>query len=329
MAYSNQYGITGVVNATGDIAEMELYEELHRRADLTVRTNTAFADAGGARHSLSPQELADFEEARRRFHDEWVRAGLIKFFADGVPDTYTAAKLEPYANAPGRKGSTLYTPEEFKRYFLELDHRSFQVMTHAIGDGALRTVLDAYEAVQKQNGARDRRWRIEHMELVDAADRPRLAKLGVLASIQPWCCPDPGYPYADNIGPARLNECIPWQDIVSPGATLIMGSDWPVVSIDPFPIIQMGLTRQSPEGKPSGGFFLKQALTLDQMLAGYTRNAAYGEFMEDRLGSLQPGKLADMIVLSQDLFKVSPNTVGKTKVLLTMVGGRTVWRNGI
>ena len=95
MAYSNQFGITGVVNATGDIAEMELYEELHRRGELTVRTTTAFGDVGGARHSLSREELADFEEARRRFHDEWVRAGVIKFFADGVPDTYTAAMIEP------------------------------------------------------------------------------------------------------------------------------------------------------------------------------------------------------------------------------------------
>jgi predicted amidohydrolase YtcJ len=126
-----------------------------------------------------------------------------------------------------------------------------------------------------------------------------------------------------------MAECIPWQDIISPGATLIMGSDWPVVSINPFPIIQVGLTRQSAEGNPSEGFFPKQALTLDQMLAGYTRNAAYAEFMENRLGSLQPGKLADIIVLSQNLLKVSPNTIGKTKVLLTMVGGRIVWRDGL
>jgi predicted amidohydrolase YtcJ len=164
---------------------------------------------------------------------------------------------------------------------------------------------------------------------VDAADRPRLARLGVLASIQPWCCPDPGYPYVDNIGLARLSECVPWRDIISPGATLLMGSDWPVVSIDPFPIIQMGLTRQDPEGKPEGGFFPKQALTLDQMLTGYTRNAAYSVFMEDRLGSLQPGKLADVIVVSQDLYKVPPDMIGKTKVLLTMVSGKIVWRDGI
>jgi predicted amidohydrolase YtcJ len=329
MDFANQHGITGVVNATGDTPEIELYEELHKRGQLTVRMTTSFAEDVGVRHTLSPEELADFEEARQRFHDDWVRAGVIKFFADGVIETHTAAMLAPYANTPGQKGSTLYSPEEFKQDLLELDHRGFQVMTHAIGDAAVRTTLDAYEAVAKQDSPRDRRWRIEHMETVDVADRPRLAQLKVIASIQPWCCPQIGEPWAENVGPERLSEGLPWQDIISDGATLIMGSDWPVESLDPFPIMQMGIMRQSPEGKPAGGFFPKQALTLDQMLAGYTRNAAYGEFMEDKLGSLQPGKLADMIVLSQDLYKISPSDIGKTKVLLTMVGGQIVWRKGI
>jgi hypothetical protein len=329
MDFANQHGITAVVNATGDIPEMELYQELHRRGELTVRMTTSFAEDVGIRHTLSAQELEDFEQARRRFQDDWVRAGVIKFFADGVIETHTAAMLAPYANTPGEKGSTLYTPEEFKQDFLELDRRGFQVMTHAIGDGAVRATLDAYEAVEKQNGPRDRRWRIEHMETVDPADRPRLAQLKIIASIQPWCCPQIGEPWADNVGPARLSEGIPWQDIVSPGATLIMGSDWPVESLDPFQIMQMGVTRRSLQGKLANGFFPKQALTLDQMLAGYTRNAAYAEFMEDKLGTIQAGKIADLVVLSQDLYKVAPTDIGKTKVLLTMVGGRIVWREGI
>jgi predicted amidohydrolase YtcJ len=329
LAFANQRGITSVVNATGDIPEMELYEELHKRGELTVRMTTAFAADTGVQHTLSPEELASFEEARRRFHDDWVRAGVIKFFADGVIETHTAAMLEPYANTPGQKGSTLYTPEEFKKYFLELDRRGFQVMTHAIGDAAVRTTLDAYEAVARQNGPRDRRWRIEHMETVDPADRPRLAKLGVIAAIQPWCCPVPGEPWADNIGRERLSEGIPWQDIISPGAVLSMGSDWPVESLDPFPILQMGLTRKNPLQPDPPAFFPKQALTLDKMLAGYTRNAAYTEFLENRVGSLQPGKLADVIVLSQDLYKIPPDAIAKTRVMLTMVGGKIVWRDGI
>ena len=329
MKFANEHGITSVVNATGDIPEMELYEALHKRGELTVRMTTAFAEDTGVRHTLSREELATFEQARERFRDDWVRAGVIKFFADGVIETHTAAMLEPYANTPGQKGATLYTPEEFKRDFQELDRRKFQVMTHAIGDGAVRTVLDAYEWVEQQDGPRDRRWRIEHMETIAAADRPRLAKLGVIAAIQPWCCPLAGDPWADNVGPGRMDEAIPWQDILSAGATLAMGSDWPVESLDPFPIMQMGLTRQDLEGNPAGGFHPKEALTLDEMLAGYTRNAAYAEFMEKRLGQLAPGMLADVVVLSQDVYKTRPAELAKTKVLLTMVSGRIVWREGI
>lgn len=131
------------------------------------------------------------------------------------------------------------------------------------------------------------------------------------------------------MGRDRLEEGIPWQDIISAGAVLAMGSDWPVESLNPFPIIEMGFTRQSEEGKPPGGFFPKQALTLDRMLAGYTRNAAYAEFREKAVGTLAPGMLPDMVVLSQDLYKVPPNTIGKTQFLLTMVGGQIVWRKGL
>lgn len=329
LKFANEHGITSVINATGDIPEMELYEALHKRGELTVRMTTALAEDVGVRHTLSTEELAEFEQARKRFQGDWVRAGIIKFFADGVIETHTAAMLKPYANTPGQAGQTLYTPEEFTRDFLELDRRGFQVMTHAIGDGAVRTVLDAYETVEKQNGPRDRRWRIEHMEAVDAADRPRLAKLGVIAAFQPWCCPSPGEPWADNVGPERLSEGIPWQDVVSAGALLSMGSDWPVESLNPFPIMQMGATRMSTYAPGKEAFFPKQALTLDQMLAGYTRNNAYAEFMENRVGSLEPGKLADLIVISQDLYKIPPEKIGETKVLLTVVEGRIVWRDGI
>ena len=328
LAFASQHGVTSVVNATGDLAEMGFYDELHKRGELTVRMTTAFAEDVGVRHTLSPEELADFEKARQLYHDDWVRAGIIKFFADGVIETHTAGMLEPYVDTPGNKGATLYTPEEFTRDFLELDRRGFQVMTHAIGDGAVRTVLDAYEAVQKQNGQRDRRWRIEHMEAVAPADWPRFGKLGVIAAFQPWCCPSLKGGQGKSLGPDRLQESMPWQSILSAGATLTLGSDWPVESLDPFPIMQTALTRQSSEGNSGeGAFFPNQDLTLDQVLAGYTRNNAYAEFMEAKLGSLEVGKLADIIVISQDLYKVPVDKVGQTKVLLTMVDGKAVWQD--
>ena len=196
-------------------------------------------------------------------------------------------------------------------------------MTHAVGDGAVRSVLDAYEFVEKQNGPRDRRWRIGHLEIVDPADRPRFAKHGIIAAFHPGAVI--GRPVGDHVGKERLSAGLPWRDLIEPGAILSMGGDWPVESLNPFPIIQTGATRRT--GK--NAFFPNQALTLDHVLAGYTRNNAYTEFMEKQIGSLETGKLADLIVLSQDLYKIPAVQIGKTKVLLTMVDGRIVWWRGL
>ncbi len=329
---ANELGITGVVNATGDLNELGLYSELRDNGQLTLRVTTAMSDGVGTKHTISAEELVRLQNARARFKGDWVRLGPVKFFSDGVVETHTAALLEPYANAktPGEKGSLLYTPDELNRDVLTLDKHGFQIMTHSIGDAAARAVLDAYANAEKIDGPRDRRWRIEHLEVIAPADVARLAPLKIIAALQPWCCASLDEPWGAGLGENRMaTEGIPWHDIVATGATLAMGSDWPVEPINPFPIIQTGLTRQSPDGQPAGGFFPKQALTLDQMLAGYTRNAAYAEFMEDRVGSIERGKLADIIVLSQDLYKTPPTSVGKTTVLLTVVGGKIVWRSGI
>jgi predicted amidohydrolase YtcJ len=331
MTAANQQGITGVINATGDEHEVELYSKLHDRGELTVRMTTSWSNGVGSRHTLSDKELAGLEAARTKYKGNWVRFGAVKFFSDGVVETHTAGMLAPYANAttPGEKGKLLYSPDELKRDYLILDQHGFQVMTHSVGDAAVREVLDAYEAVEKQDGPRDRRWRIEHMEVVAAQDRPRLAQLQILAAFQPWCCASLDEPWGAGVGAERMADGIPWHDVVSAGATLIMGSDWPVEPLNPFVIMQTGVTRQTPDGQPAGGFFPKQALTLDEMLPGYTRNAAYAEFMEDRLGQLKPGYLADVIVLSQDLYKIPANTIGKTQAVLTMVDGKIVHRDGL
>lgn len=328
LAHANQNGLTSVICATGDLAQMDLYAELHRRGELTVRTTHAYAEDVGVRHTLSAEELSAFEEARRLYprSGNWVRAGVIKFFADGVIEGHTAALLEPYIGIPGYKGSTLYPSDMLGRQYLALDRLGYQIMTHSIGDGASREVLNAYEAVARANGARDRRWRIEHMEAISPGDWPRLAQLHVIAAFQPWCCPSLKFQYGKYLGADRLVESMPWQSIVSEGALLSLGSDWPVESLNPFPIMLTAIMRANRDGS---SFFPDQRLTLDQVMAGYTRNNAYTNFMEDRIGSLEPGKLADLIVLSQDLYKIPHDRIGTTGVLLTMVGGRIVWRTAI
>lgn len=321
---ANLHGVTSVVNASGSLEEMELYAGLRTQGRLTVRMKTALM----MKPQLSAATLAEFEQGRRRFHDDWLSAGLIKAFMDGVVESHTAAMLQPYADAPHLSGALNYTPEQFRANVVELDRRYFQVMTHAIGDRAVRTTLDAYQAAGEENGGRDRRFRVEHIETINPADIARFGSLHVIASMQPYhCYPEPNLinVWARNIGPARLPYSFVWHDLAAAGATLAFGSDWPVVSLDPFIGIQNAVLRQDDNGNPPGGWIGKQRVTLDQTLAAYTRDAAYAEFEETTRGSLEPGKLADVIVLSQDLFKIAPLAIHRTRVQMTIVAGRVVY----
>lgn len=330
MHAANARGVTTVYNATGDLYEMDLYQTLFERRELTLRTTTAYANLdSGVRHTLSEKELAAFEEARRRYTGDWVSAGPFKFFMDGVIETHTAGMLAPYANKPGFKGNKYYPQTEFTRMVIELDKRGYAIMTHAIGDSSVRETLDAYAAAETVNGPRDRRWRIEHIETCSPADVPRFAKLGVIASMQPYhfCCHDAkgDDPWSRNIGRARWTEGFQWRSITDAGAVMIHGSDWPVVTIDPFIGLYSGLTREDPQGRPAGGWFPKQRLHLDELLAGYTRNAAYAGFKEDRIGTLEVGKRADFVAIDRDLRRVSPQDVLHSEIRLTAVGGRVVY----
>lgn len=328
MAHANRHGVTTVVSASGDIREMELYDELRRRGELTVRIHAALGEIAGAKHHLTAETLAVFEEARRRFHDDWIRAGLIKFFLDGVVETHTAAMLKPYSDDPSQSGGTNYARDEFGNIVAQLDRRGFQIMTHAVGDAAVRMTLDVYELAKKENGPRDRRFRIEHIEVLDPDDLARFNMLGVIASMQPlhFAGGEDSERWRQNAGPERLKEGFVWYDLASAGASLVLGSDWPIVTLDAFMAMQISVTRQTVEGQPVGGWFPDQRLALDQALAGYTSRAAYAAFFEDRIGTLEPGKLADMIVLSQNLFEIPERSIGKTKVILTMVNGNVVWQ---
>jgi hypothetical protein len=319
---ANKHGLTSVLNASGSIEEMELYGELRRHDELTVRMTTALM----MEPQLEKKKLAMYEEGRRRFHDEWVRGGVIKAFMDGVIESHTAAMLEPYSDDPRLSGSLNYSPEQFRANVLELDRRQFQVITHAIGDLAIRTALDAYEAAET-NGPRGRRFRIEHIENIHPADLPRFGRLGVIASMQPFhCYPEPNLAnvWARNVGPARLPNSFAWHSLAAGGAKLAFGSDWPVVSLDPFIGIQNAVTRQNWIGEPAEGFVGAERVTLDQALAAYTRDAAYAQFEDELKGTIEPGKLADVIVLSQDLFSVRPLEIRNTTPVLTIVGGKIV-----
>jgi predicted amidohydrolase YtcJ len=327
MQEANKVGLVRVHSAGQDFEWLDLYDELRRRDELSVRFYVAFF--------LDPPELTDdainkIERARRTYNDEWISGGVVKTMLDGVVEAHTAAMLTPYSDDPTQTGKLFWEPLKYKRAITELDRRGLQIFTHAIGDRAVRLSLDAYEAAKETNHTNDARPRIEHIETISAQDIPRFGKLGVVASFQPLHA----YPdddtlkiWARNVGPERAQRAWVWRSIESTGGLLAFGSDWPVVTLNPWPGVQNALTRQTTEGDPPDGFVPKERVSLEDAIKAYTLGAALAGRREKTEGSLEPGKLADLIVLSQDLFKIAPTEIVKTEVLLTVVGGKIVYQS--
>jgi predicted amidohydrolase YtcJ len=247
---------------------------------------------------------------------------------DGVVEAHTAAMLGPYSDDDSKMGSLFWDPAKYKRAVVELDRRGFQIFTHAIGDRAVRLALDAYQQARDTNHTRDARPRIEHIETIAAEDIPRFGSLGVIASFQSLHA----YPdddtlniWARNVGPERARRAWVWHSIAASGGRLAFGSDWPVVTLNPWPGVQTALTRQTSEGTPAGGWLPKECISLEAAIRAYTLGAAIAGRREKSEGSLETGKLADLIVLSQNLFEIDPHQIGQTNVVLTMVGGRVVF----
>jgi predicted amidohydrolase YtcJ len=324
---ANRVGLVRVHSAGGDLPDAELLQELHRAGELTVRMYLSYR---ATPPEITASRFAEIEEARRKFHDEWVAAGAVKFFMDGVVESHTAAMTTPYSDDPKLSGNTFWDPATYTKMVAELDKRGIQIFTHAIGDRSVRLTLDAYENAAKVNGTSDRRHRIEHIETITAEDIPRFGKLGVIASFQPLHA----YPnddtlnvWAHNVGPERMQRAWSWRSVENSGGVLAFGSDWPVVTLNPWPGVQNALTRQTTEGNPPGGFVPKERISLEDAIRGYTLGAAFAGHREKTEGSLEPGKLADLIILGNDLFRIEPTQIEKTDVLLTMVGGRVVYQS--
>ncbi len=324
--YASSLGLTRVISAGADAERVDLFDEIRQKGDLTVR----LCMARFVTPPISPEVMKTLEENRRKYADDWIDLAPVKFLLDGVIEARTAAMMEPYTNDPGNRGQLYFDPDQYKEAVMRLDRLGFQVFTHAIGDRAIRLALDACEAANKANGRTDARHKIEHIEDPGAEDIPRFGKLGVIASMQPLhATPNDNNlnVWAGNVGPERAQRAWPWRDILAGGAVLSFGSDWSVVTLNPWPAVQMLLTRETPDGTPAGGWIPKECLTLEEAIRGYTMGCAFAARREKTEGSIEAGKLADVILISQDLFEIAPDQIGKTKVLMTMVGGKTVYRD--
>ncbi len=326
MKWANENGLTRVHSAGGDFEELALFDELRRRDDQTLRFYIAYF--------LNPPELRAkdleaIEAARKKYHDDWISGGAVKMMVDGVIESHTAAMLEPYSDEPSTKGKLFWDPQKYDAAVAELDERGLQLFTHAIGDYGVRTALDAYENAEKVNHTQDRRPRIEHIETIQAADIPRFGKLGVIASMQPLH----SYPnedtldvWARNIGPDRASRAWVWKSIGNDGGHLAFGSDWPVVTLNPWEGMQAAVTRQTTDGTPEDGFVPSQRLSVAESIAGYTLGAAYAGRREKTEGSIETGKLADLIIVSQNVLDIDPRHLAETRVVTTIVGGRVVYQ---
>ncbi|MGQ9800845.1 MAG: amidohydrolase [Candidatus Saccharicenans sp.] len=312
-------GVTSIHDMS-DASSFEVYQELLRAGELTARLYVYF----------QIPEIDSFLRLKIKtgFGHPFLRLAGLKGFVDGSLGSATALFFEPYSDNPGAYGllASHMFPEGIMEKRLRLaDQAGLQVAVHAIGDRANALLLDIMEKIIRENGPRDRRWRIEHCQHLRKNDIERFGRLGLIASVQPYHAIDDGCWAERKIGPERARTTYAFRSLQAAGAVLIFGSDWTVAPLNPLTGIYAAVTRRTLDGKNPEGWIPEEKISLEEAIKGYTIRAAYAEFSEKEKGSLQEGKLADLVVLDRDLFRLKPEEIAGTRVLLTMVDGRIVY----
>jgi predicted amidohydrolase YtcJ len=324
LRHAAECGVTSV----NDMAEapifsqsFEVYQELLKDGLLTTRIYFYIP--------IDKMEL--FEELRLKtpFGNSLLRIGGLKAFADGGVGASTAYFFEPYADNPKNYG--LLAPQMFPEGIMEqrvlrASQDGLQVALHAIGDKANALVLDIFERTAGGGSLKDKRFRIEHAQHLRAKDIERFGRLGVIASVQPYHAADDGRWVENRIGAERCKTTYAFRSLLDHGAVLALGSDWPVAPLNPLMGIYAAVTRETTDGKNPQGWHPEQKISLEEAIKGFTWSGAYAEFSEDQKGSLEEGKLADIIVLDQDLFKIEPAKIKDVKVTMTIAGGQIVFK---
>lgn len=320
LAHCAAHGITSMINMDGNRYTCELLAQMAAEGRLTARVVVPF-------HMKPHMELSDLERASamaRDYRGDWVRSGFVKMFMDGVVDSRTAYMLNDYPGCPGHRADPLFAPDRFNAICTEIDRRGLQIAVHAIGDGAVRQTIDGYEAAQKANGRRDSRHRIEHIELIDPADVPRLGALGITASVQPPHAPGvmdfPISTMETVFERARWKDAYLWKTLRDHGAPVAYASDWPVTDVSVMRGIQAALTRAPFDGAGD------ERLSLMETLHAYTAGGAWAGHLDDLTGTLRPGLAADLVLIDGDIETIPADQIGATGIALTVAGGQITYQ---
>jgi predicted amidohydrolase YtcJ len=314
-----RYGITTIVEPQNGLDDIALYTRARAAGELRSRLIAAIIHTPDD----PPSQLSEVAAAARQHTGDRFRLGPVKLYIDDVVEPHTAAMLTPYSNAPGCGGHTFWPAYDFAQLITQLETLGLQAFVHATGDRGIRTVLDAFGAARAQHGPRDTRHQIVHVECLDPADLPRFAQLGVVACMQPrHCAPDLVPEWRANVGPDRERHGWALRSLHRSGATLAFSSDWNVADMNPMTGIYTALTRADLHG--NNAWNTSETVSLDTALRAYTSDSAYANFADHDRGSIQPGKLADLIVLSGNLHRMQPRQLLDTHVTHTFVGGEAI-----
>ncbi|HEX7336834.1 MAG TPA: amidohydrolase, partial [Gemmatimonadales bacterium] len=322
---ANRFGITTIFSASTDEPDLRVLAAADSQGALTMRVVAAIHLADPLPDSLLPK----LRDLRSRYASARVRPGAVKLFADGVIEARTAALLSPYLDRKGDAGKPIYDAAALKDLAVALDREGFQIHVHAIGDRAIRETLDAFAYARARNGARDARHAITHLELIDSSDIPRFRDLGVVANFQAlWANGDEYLTELTEpaLGPARSRWLYPIASVARTGAVVSGGSDWSVSSLNPLEAIETGMTHRPPGDTEQRPWNPAERVDLPTMIAMYTINAAYANHMERETGSIEAGKLADLVVLERNLFQVPTEEIHTVGVLRTLLEGKTVFQ---
>jgi predicted amidohydrolase YtcJ len=315
----HRWGLTGMHDAGASRGLIDLYEDMAKQKELNLRLYVMISDDSAAiNHYMQIGPRSALYDGQL-----WVRA--IKLYADGAMGSRGAALLEPYSDDPNNTGLLLSAPAHIRDVAERGLKAGFQVNTHAIGDRGNRVVLDAYEQALKAQPTADHRFRVEHAQTLHYDDLPRFAQLGVIPSMQASHQTSDMYWIGKRLGPTRVLGAYAWRSLINSGVVIPNGSDFPVEQVNPLISFHAAIARQDANDWPAGGWLPEQRMTREEALRSMTLWPAYSAFQEKEMGSLTPGKLADFVVLDQDIMRVPPELVLKTNVLATYVGGKAVY----